>query len=108
MEEKPVELGTEGIELKSQKQDSFSVQKSDVNSWDIFLLAKWILAVSASIYLILGLIRIYFPGVKLADGTYDNEGIKEVWEYSKVFLNSIISLVLGLYFGAKAESQKNR
>lgn len=106
MEEKPEVLGTEGIELKSQNPEGFALKKDEVNSWDIFLLAKWILGVSASIYLILGLIRIYYPGVLLADGTYNNEGIKEVWEYSKVFLNSIISLVLGLYFGAKAESQK--
>jgi hypothetical protein len=31
----------------------------------------------------------------------DAKGISEVWEFSKVFLNSIISLVLGLYFGKK-------
>ena len=33
----------------------------------------------------------------------DAKGVSEVWEYSKVFLNSIISLVLGLYFGQKKE-----
>ena len=33
-------------------------------------------------------------------------GIKEVWEYSKVFLNSLVSLVLGLYFGSKYEAKK--
>lgn len=34
----------------------------------------------------------------------NSERMHEVWDYSKVFLNSIISLVLGLYFGSKKES----
>lgn len=87
-----------------------SSSKEHVNSYDIFVLAKWILGVSAFIYVLLALIRIYFPIQEIIlDGekTFTNEGVVEVWEYSKVFLNSVISLILGLYFGAKAEAKKN-
>lgn len=84
-----------------------SSTKEHVNSYDIFRLAQRILAVAASIYLVLALIRIYYPGYQNGSSGYDNSGIVEVWEYSKVFLNSVISLILGLYFGAKVESQKN-
>jgi hypothetical protein len=67
---------------------------SKVSEKDVFILAKVILLVCAIIYIIIALLKIYLN---------DAKGISEVWEYSKVFLNSIISLVLGLYFGQKKE-----
>lgn len=96
-----------GVELDDPKVPfQISAEKENVNSYDIFRLAQRILGVAALIYLILALIRIFYPGHVEPEGEYDNSGIVEVWEYSKVFLNSVISLILGLYFGAKAESQK--
>lgn len=99
-----------GVEMDDPKVPfEFSSKKEEVNSYDIFKLAKWILGVSTSIYLLLALIRIYYPGYETTvqgQKVVTDEGIQEVWEYSKVFLNSIISLILGLYFGAKAESKK--
>lgn len=65
---------------------------SKVSEKDVFILAKVILLVCAIIYVVIALFKIYLN---------DAKGISEVWEYSKVFLNSIISLVLGLYFGQK-------
>lgn len=99
-----------GAELDDPKVPmEISPIKENVNPYDIFKLSKWILGVSAGIYLLLGLIRIYYPGYEVIENgvvVYKNEGVQEVWEYSKVFLNSIISLILGLYFGAKAEAKK--
>lgn len=75
-------------------------EKEHVNPYDIFRLAKGILIVAAGIYVLLALTRIFYEG---SDG--NTQGVEEVWEYSKVFLNSIVSLVLGLYFGAKQEAK---
>ncbi len=97
--------------VSSQSGPIVRATKSSVNEYDIFKLAKWILGVASIVYVSFGLIRIYYPGNEvLIDGKklISNEGIIEVWEYTKVFLNSIISLILGLYFGAKAEASKNR
>jgi hypothetical protein len=96
-----------GVELDDPKVPfEISAEKEHVNSYDIFRLAQRILGVAASVYLVLALIRIFYPGHIEGTKGYNNTGIVEVWEYSKVFLNSVISLILGLYFGAKAESQK--
>lgn len=64
---------------------------TEVSDRDIFKLAKAILIVCATIYMAIALLKVFLSG----------KGIDDVWEYSKVFLNSIISLVLGLYFGQK-------
>lgn len=103
-DEANIDFGVESDDPKVPFQ--VSAEKEHVNPYDIFRLAQRILGVAASIYLILALIRIFYPGHIEDTGNYNNTGIVEVWEYSKVFLNSVISLILGLYFGAKAESQK--
>jgi hypothetical protein len=87
--------GTEEASSIPQKHKAFSYLKEDVTPYDIFRLAQYILIVAGGFYLLLALIRIFYTDKCNA------EGIKEVWEYSKVFLNSIVSLVLGLYFGAR-------
>jgi len=72
-------------------------------------LAKWILAVAASVYIFFGLIGVYYSGHEFnIDGkiVISKEGIIEVWEYTKVFLNSIISVILCWYYGAKPELSK--
>jgi hypothetical protein len=68
-------------------------EPKDVSDKDIFKLAKWILAVCAGFFLLIIILRVSLD--------QQNKGAIEVWEYAKVLLNSIISLVLGLYFGAK-------
>ena len=96
------DLGNEPAmhDQKSEKKIYNFAPKTDLNPYDIFKLAKGILIVAAFIYVLIGLIRVFYH-----DGA-DNTGIKEVWEYTKVVLNSIVSLVLGLYFGSKQESKK--
>lgn len=94
--EKKFDFGTE----QENPPLNIKIEKIEVNPYDIFRLAKSILLVAAIIYLLLALIRIFYPG---ASG--NTEGIKEVWEYSKVFLNSIVSLVLGLYFGSSRDAK---
>jgi hypothetical protein len=95
MKEEIIDLGSESktseVEVKREKRN--------VDPWDIFKLAKGILITSTVIYLVLAMIRIFY-----SDHSND-EGIKEVWEYSKVLLNSIVSLVLGLYFGSRHENK---
>jgi len=93
--EEPV-LEVEGINVGLK----IAGEKVDVNAYDIFRLAKYILITAASFYLLFALIRIFYCEVAA-----DTEGIKEVWEYSKIILNSIVSLVLGLYFGSKQEAK---
>lgn len=90
---------------EEDKSQFLTVQppKNDVNPYDIFKLANWILMVTTGIYISFAMIRIFYHP---ADG--NNEGIKEVWEYSKVVLNSVVSLVLGLYFGSNHEARKGR
>ena len=77
-------------------------KKTDVNPYDIFTLAKWVLGIAAGIYVICAALRIFYTDPE----GYDKSGIRDVWEYSKVFLNSVISLVLGLYFGSKHDYKK--
>lgn len=72
--------------------------KSTVNDIDIFNLAKAILLICACLYILFALIRVF--------DVYNPEAVKEVWEYSKVILNSIVSLVLGVYFGSRVDSNK--
>lgn len=92
-------------EAESPNTELSSAQppKNDVNPYDIFKLANWILIVTTIIYIGFALIRIFYHPV---DGNL--EGIKEVWEYSKVVLNSVVSLVLGLYFGSNHNARKRR
>ena len=72
--------------------ENLQLVTSKVSERDIFKLAKVILLVCSVFFVIIAMFKIFMN---------DAKGISEVWEYSKVFLNSIISLVLGLYFGHK-------
>lgn len=103
-EEEIVDLGNEGeIDNQQPEKPVFAVAtKTDLNPYDIFKLAKGILIVATSIYVFFALIKIFWK-----PGTNENAGITEVWDYSKVVLNSIVSLVLGLYFGSKQDSKSS-
>ena len=82
----------------------FKLEKGNVSQRDIFRLAKSILLIATAVYLLMALLRIFLPSPDPTKGGTDN--MKDVWDYTKVFLNSIISLVLGLYFGAKKEDAR--
>ena len=86
-DEQPILFGEE------QKNEKFILKRETVSEKDIFNLAKYILLFSCLIYVFIAALRIF----------YENKGVIEVWEYSKIVLNSIISLVLGLYFGHRKE-----
>lgn len=66
--------------------------KEDVSDQDIFKLAKAILLFVFFTFITIAVLRIVMD---------ESKGVTDVWEYSKVILNSISSLVLGLYFGKK-------
>lgn len=85
-----------------EEQPAFEIekQKETVNPYDVFRLAKGILISSVILYVVFATLRIFTPDC-------NKDGAKEVWEYSKVILNSIVSLVLGLYFGTKQDSKKD-
>lgn len=85
----PADIVFEDEPVNNKGAAALGISSEHVSARDIFKLAKYILAVAAVLYFIVGGCRIFL-------GT---EGVKEVWEFSKVFLSSIISLVLGLYFG---------
>lgn len=65
-------------------------EKVDVTALDKFRLAKLILIFSAILYVLVIVAYIVLP-----------EKAKEVWEHAKVVLNSIVTLVIGFYFGRK-------
>lgn len=86
--EKPIDFGTE---LKNDTRGEAIT--SDVTAKDLFELGKRILL--AVLFLL-----VFVSGARIG---YDDSlsGVKEVWEFSKVFLSSIVSLILGYYFGDK-------
>jgi hypothetical protein len=85
--EQPEQFGDEEAETSS-----LAIIKENVSDFDVFQFAKSILAVIGILFIIIALCRMFYA---------DNKGVAEVWDYSKVALNSIASLVLGLYFGKK-------
>lgn len=89
--EQAVSFGEEQSVGKFQNHQ-LRVESAKVSERDIFRLAKLILIICTGIYVLIALFKMILEKEK---------GIDDVWEYSKVVLNSIISLVLGLYFGQK-------
>jgi hypothetical protein len=89
--EQPVSFGEEQSVTKFQNRQ-LRVESAEVSERDIFRLAKLILIICTGIYVLIAIFKVTLQKEK---------GIDDVWEYSKVVLNSIISLVLGLYFGQK-------
>lgn len=59
---------------------------------DILRLAKQIMLVAAVIIVVFGLIYIFYP---------DRERVKSVWNFISTTGNSVITLVIGFYFGSK-------
>lgn len=84
----PVEFGTQELEK------TLEVKKEGVSGQDIFKLAKRILLTCAILFVLVATLRATLE---------ESKGIVDVWEYSKIILNSITSLVLGLYFGNKGK-----
>ncbi len=82
----PVEFGIEEI------RKTLEISKTEVSNQDIFKLAKRILLFCALTFMLVATLRAILD---------DSKGITDVWEFSKIVLNSITSLVLGLYFGKK-------
>lgn len=87
----PTEQGIEEFGTESPAE-TIKVEKKDVTGQDIFKLAKQILFFCAIIFVIISTLRAFLS---------ESKGISDVWEFSKIILNSITSLVLGLYFGRK-------
>jgi hypothetical protein len=86
-----INLGSEPIESKK----SLHIEtEEDVSDKDIFKLAKVILLFCGLAYILIAVLKIFSPV---------SEAVDEVWDHATVFLTSIISLVLGLYFGQKKE-----
>jgi hypothetical protein len=91
-----------GSESKKTNAEDFGVEAlrdnlgnvfgKEVNAKDIFLLGKKILLAILILFIVISATRISLD---------PKDGPKEVWEFSKVFLSSIVSLVLGYYFGEK-------
>ena len=67
-----------------------------VTDQDIFKLGKTILMICAMLFVIVAALKM------LGDPSH-SQAVNDVWEFSKIVLNSITSLVLGLYFGRKTQ-----
>lgn len=92
----PVEdWGSEPVQEETSKRtDAYLKKEVVVSPRDLFTLARGILIGLGVIYLTFGLCRVW-----IQEDQYS--GVKDVWEYTKVILNSTASLVLGFYFGNK-------
>jgi hypothetical protein len=84
-----INLGSEPTESKKSLRIETETEVSDR---DIFRLGKFILLFCGLAYLLIATLKIINPASPAVD---------EVWSHATVFLTSIISLVLGLYFGQK-------
>jgi hypothetical protein len=67
-----------------------------VTEQDIFKLGKIILLVCAILFVMVAALKM------LSDPSHA-QAVNDVWEFSKIILNSLTSLVLGLYFGKKTQ-----
>ncbi len=85
--EKPLDFGTEP--KADDKAYAYNKQLSDR---DIFDLGKKILFSILVLFICVSVVHMIFDKY---------EGVKEVWEFSKVFLSSVVTLILGYYFGDK-------
>lgn len=65
-------------------------EKAEVSPLDKFKLAKLILIFATLLYVLAAIAYILIP-----------EGTREIWDHAKVLLNSIVTLVIGFYFGSK-------
>jgi len=84
-----INLGSEPTDNKK----SFRIEtETEVSDKDIFRLGKFILLFCGLAYIFIAALKIIQPA---------SEAVDEVWNHATVFLTSIISLVLGLYFGQK-------
>jgi hypothetical protein len=92
---------TEVIELeessKTTEITNLVTTETAVSAKDIFRFAKWILGVSVTLFAALAIVRML--------GLGDKEATKEVWDYTKVAINSIISIVIGFYFGTRKQEK---
>lgn len=78
-------------DVADQVGDELVVEKEAVTEQDKFKLAKNILLFAAFIYL----------GVALVTISVSPDKTEDVWNFSKVALNSLVAVVVGYYFGKK-------
>jgi hypothetical protein len=64
------------------------IETQPLHPKEILTLAKSVLFACFVVFVAVGSAKIWI----------DTPGMKEVWEFSKVFINSIVVLVLGFYF----------
>jgi hypothetical protein len=88
-------MNEQDIDIWEEEDDASPlIEENKVTDKDILNLGKVVLAVCAIIFVIIAVVRIIFP----------TEETKEVWDFSKVALNSIVSVIIGLYFGKKSQA----
>lgn len=93
-EEQPEDWGVDSDDIQDTAQ-IFKIEKTQVTPRDKFILAKNILLVSAILYAAVATAYIYICP----------NNIEKVWDYSKVALNSLISIIIGFYFGSKSKDE---
>jgi hypothetical protein len=79
------------IDLGGQQGIVETVETTEVPPIQVFKLAKSILFACAIFFVLTAATRII----------HETEATKEIWEYTKLTISSLSSLVLGLYFGRK-------
>jgi hypothetical protein len=91
----PSEKIEEFGEESQQETRPFQLVKENVSDQDIFKLGKTILLFVFIIFVLISVLRIVMD---------ESKGVVDVWDFCKIVLNSITSLVLGLYFGKKSST----
>ena len=84
-----------------QAKPSTLLAGEEVTDKDIFKFAAWILSISAVLFVAYSIARVGV--VWLADGESSEliSAVEEVWGFASVVLNSIVSIIIGYYFGTK-------
>lgn len=72
----------------------------EVSPKDVFRFAKQILLYALGLYAIIALSYIF-----LSQLNGDKEASKDVWNFTSVAVNSIVSLVIGFYFGNRSQNK---
>lgn len=80
------------FELVDVPSDKVHWKFENVTPKDKFKLAARILAFAAVFFVVFALLESFFS---------DHDGVEKVWDFASVALNSIVSLIIGYYFGTK-------
>jgi hypothetical protein len=77
-------------------------KEDDVSPKDVFRFAKQVLLYLLGLYTLIAVSYLVFSQIN-----GNKEAIKDVWDFTKVAVNSLVSLVIGFYFGNRTQQKRS-